>query len=272
MAKVIAIGQPVNESEREAVAYLRDHLPDSFTVIHNFELRQGNSVFEIDLALLGPHCVHVIDVKGTRGLVDVYGSKWYPEGRAPYHSPLALLRGHAKALKSLICDQHPTDRELRSVHVDAAVLMTAPDVHVQDPGGHDAPAVAYLKKCTTFFKSTARIPDNRSADIRHHFGKIRRAIVGRAQPRSAPPCYGSWQVEEKLGGHRPLHGVPGPTHTAWCQTWRYCPPARVSGRSVSPVSGTQARAAPDRECLPGGSIVAWSRPYPHRARFLRERG
>ena len=200
MAKVIAIGQPVNESEREAVAYLRDHLPDSFTVIHNFELRQGNSVFEIDLALLGPHCVHVIDVKGTRGLVDVYGSKWYPEGRAPYHSPLALLRGHAKALKSLICDQHPTDRELRSVHVDAAVLMTAPDAHVQDPGGHDAPAVAYLKKCTTFFKSTARIPDNRSADIRHHFGKIRRAIVGRAQPRSAPPCYGSWQVEEKLGG------------------------------------------------------------------------
>ena len=200
MANVIAIGQPVNESEREAVGYLRDHLPDSFTVIHNFELRQGNSVFEIDLALLGPHCVHVIDVKGTRGLIDVYGSKWYPEGRAPYHSPLALLRGHAKALKSLICDQHPTDRALRSVHVDAAVLMTAPDAHVQDPGGHDAPAVVYLKKCTTFFKSTARIPDNRSGDIRHHFGKIRRTIVGRAQPRSAPPCYGSWQVEEKLGG------------------------------------------------------------------------
>ena len=144
MANVVAIGQPVNESEREAVAYLRDHLPDSFTVIHNFELRQGIEVFEIDIALLGPHCVHVIDVKGTRGLIDVYGSKWYPEGRAPYHSPLAILRGHAKALKSLICDQHPTDRALRSVHVDAAVLMTSPGAHVQDPAGHDAPAVAYL--------------------------------------------------------------------------------------------------------------------------------
>ena len=200
MAKVIAIGQPVNDSEREAIAYLRDHLPDSFTVIHNFEIKQGRDLFEIDIALLGPHCVQVIDVKGTHGLVDVYGSKWYPEGRAPYHSPLAILRGHAKALKSLICDQHPTDRALSSVHIDAAVLMTAPDAHVQDPGGQDAPAVAYLKKCTAFLKSTKRIPANRSTDIRAHLRKVRRAIVGRAQPRNAPPCYGNWQVEEKLGG------------------------------------------------------------------------
>lgn len=200
MAKVIAIGQPVNESEREAIAYLRDHLPGSFTVIHNFELHQGREVFEIDIALLGPHCVHVIDVKGTRGLIDVYGSKWYPEGRAPYHSPLAILRAHAKALKSLICDQHPTDGPLRNIHVDAAVLMTAPDADVQDPKGQDAPAVAYIKKCTTFFKSKKRIPASRSTDIRAHLRKVQQAIVGRAQPRNAPPCYGNWQVEEKLGG------------------------------------------------------------------------
>ena len=200
MAKVVAIGQPVNDSEREAIAYLRDRLPDGFTIIHNFELRQGRNIFEIDIALLGPHCVHLIDVKGTRGLIDVHGSKWYPQKRAPYHSPLAILRSHAKALKSLICDQHPTDRALRSVHVDAAVLMTAPDAHVQDPGGLDAPSVAYLEKCTAFFKSTKRIPTERSTDIRARLRQIQRAIVGRATPRSAPPCYGTWQVEEKLGG------------------------------------------------------------------------
>ena len=200
MAKVVAIGQAVNDSEREAIAYLRDRLPDGFTIIHNFELRQGRNIFEIDIALLGPHCVHLIDVKGTRGLIDVHGSKWYPQKRAPYHSPLAILRSHAKALKSLICDQHPTDRALRSVHVDAAVLMTAPDAHVQDPGGLDAPSVAYLEKCTAFFKSTKRIPNERSTDIRARLRQIQRAIVGRATPRSAPPCYGTWQVEEKLGG------------------------------------------------------------------------
>ena len=132
--------------------------------------------------------------------MDVHGSKWYPQKRAPYHSPLAVLRSHAKALKSLICDRDPTDRALRSIHVDAAVLMTAPDAHVQDPGGRDAPSVAYLKKCTAFFKSTKRIPANRSTDIRSRLRQIQRAIVGRASPRNAPPCYGNWQVEERLGG------------------------------------------------------------------------
>lgn len=200
MAKVIAIGQPANDSEREAIAYLRDHLPNSFTLIHNFELKQGFELYEIDIALLGPHCVFVVDVKGTRGLVDVYGSKWYPEGRAPYHSPLAILRKHAKALKTLICEQHPTDSALRRLYVDAAVLMTASDALVQDPAGQDGPSVAYLKKSASFFQDLSRIPAERSTDIRPQLGHVQKAIVGRAKPKSAPPCYGNWQVDEKLGG------------------------------------------------------------------------
>ena len=200
MAKVFAIGQPVNDSERKAIAYLRDHLPNDFTVIHNFEIRRGRDVFEIDIALLGPHCVHLVDVKGTRGLIDVHGSKWYPEGRAPYHSPLAILRSHAKTLKSLICDQHPANRALGGVHVDAAVLMTASDAHVQDPGGQDVPSIAYLEKCTAFFKSTKRIPAGRATDIRANFRYIQQAIIGRATPKNKPLCFGNWQVEERLGG------------------------------------------------------------------------
>ena len=251
MAKVVAIGQPVNDSEREAIAYLRDHLPDGFTVVHNFELRQGHNIFEIDIALLGPHCVYLIDVKGTRGLVDVHGSKWYPQRRAPYHSPLAILRNHAKALKSLIRDQHPTDRALRNIHVDAAVLMTAPDAHVQDPGGLDAPSVAYLEKCTAFFKSTKRIPAGRSTDIRSRLRQIQRAIVGRATPRNAPPSFGNWQVEERLGGtdryteYRARHTFLG------ARQGHPCSAAGVPGRSVPPRSGAQGRTSSHRERLPG---------------------
>jgi serine/threonine protein kinase len=200
MARVIAIGQPVNESEREAIAYLRDHLPNGVSLIHNFELKQGHELYEIDIALLAPHAVFVIDVKGTHGLIDVYGAKWYPEGRAPYHSPLAILRKHAKALKTFICDQHPADTSLRGVYVDAAVLMTAPDAHVQDAGGQDGPSVAYLKKCVAFFQNRSRVPAGFSADIHAQLRLVERAILGRAKPKSAPPCYGNWQVEEKLGG------------------------------------------------------------------------
>lgn len=201
MARVIAIGQPANDSEREAIAYLRDQLPNTFTVIHNFELRQGLELFEIDIALLAPHCVFVVDVKGTRGLIDVYGSKWYPEGRAPYHSPLAILRKHAKALKSFICDQNKANTALRGTYVDAAVLLTAPDAHVVDPGGQDAPSVAYLKKSAAFFQDRSHVPGGFAPDIRAHLSVVEKTITGKAKPRNAPPCYGNWQVEEKLGGN-----------------------------------------------------------------------
>ena len=41
MAKVIPVGQPVNDAERSAIAYLRDRLPDSFVLLHNFEIEPG---------------------------------------------------------------------------------------------------------------------------------------------------------------------------------------------------------------------------------------
>src|SRR5215211_6804886 len=125
MAKVIPIGQPVNDSERRAIAHLRDNLPHTYTILHNFEITQGAEIFEIDLAIIAPHSIFVVDVKGTRGSIDVYGGKWYPEGRQPYFSPLAKLRKHAKVLKNLISQANPGKLELRKIHVHAAILMTS---------------------------------------------------------------------------------------------------------------------------------------------------
>jgi serine/threonine protein kinase len=201
MAKATAISQPANDSEREAIAFLRDHLPNSYTIIHNFELRQGVELYEIDIAILAPHGLFVVDVKGTRGLIDVYGSKWYPEGRAPYHSPLAILRKHAKALKSIICDSDKANTALRQVYVDAAVILTAHDVQLVDPVGIDSPSVVHLAKSAGFFQDANRVPSPYSRDIRALLGVAERAITGRAKPRSASPCFGNWQVEERLGGN-----------------------------------------------------------------------
>ncbi|HLI48823.1 MAG TPA: nuclease-related domain-containing protein, partial [Chthonomonas sp.] len=110
MAKIIAVGQPVNDAERQAIAYLRDHLPLNYTVIHNVEL-PGKENMEIDLVVLAPHCVYVVDVKGVRGSVDIYGTKWYPQGRQPYTSPLLKGRQNAKILKALLTDDNPTHPE-----------------------------------------------------------------------------------------------------------------------------------------------------------------
>jgi serine/threonine protein kinase len=202
MAKVIteASGVPANDAERRTIGFLRDHLPDTWRLFHNFELRQGPEVFEIDIALLGPHAVYLVDVKGTRGNIDCHGAKWYPEGRAPFHSPLAKLRGHAKALAGLIADSHKGQTELRKAHVQACVLLTADDAGLFDPAGIDGPDVTDFKRCLRYLADRDRIPSTRLADIRRFHGQIAKAITGNARPKQAALVFRDWQVEERLGG------------------------------------------------------------------------
>lgn len=198
MAKLIPIGQPVNDAERAAIAHLRDHLPDSFILLHNFEIERQGERFEVDLALLTPHALYLIDVKGTRGSIDVYGAKWYPEGRAPYPSPLAKLRGHARTIKGLITQSHPGRQELDGIYVDAAILLTAPDAHLNDRAGMDAPAVVKLKDAERYFKDATRIPARFSRNILAQQSLILHALKV-VKPAPAVLRFGHWQVKEKLG-------------------------------------------------------------------------
>ncbi|MEP3480584.1 MAG: protein kinase [Fuerstiella sp.] len=200
MAKVIAIGQPVNDSERKAIAHLRDHLPDSYAILHNFEIRRGDELFEVDLAIIAPHAIYLVDVKGTRGNIDVYGGKWYPERRQPFSSPLPKVRGHAKVLSGLIADSNHADRDLRKVYCDAAVVLTAPDAHLSDTTGRDAPHTTTLAKSVRFFQDSSRIPDRFLKNIKKYTGAARKAIQGSAKAISGPAQYGNWLVSEKLGG------------------------------------------------------------------------
>ncbi len=199
MARVIAIGEPVNEAERQAIAYLRDHLPASYLILHNFEVPRDGETFEVDIAIITAHAVYLVDVKGTRGLIDVYGPKWYPEGRQPFSSPLAKLRGHARAIKGVITGSQPGRRDLEDIYVDAAIVLTATDATLVDQGGRDAPNVTTLKKAAAFFQNSTRIPAGKSKNIGAYQNIILKAIQGVAKARSGPLRFGSWQITEKLG-------------------------------------------------------------------------
>lgn len=201
MANIISIGTPRNDAEREAIAYLRDHLPANYTVIHNFELAQGKDIVEIDLAVLTPHCVYLVDVKGVHGLIDVYGTRWYPEGRESYHSPLAKGRLNAKLFKAFLIESYPARIEMQRVYVRAAVLLTAPDARVIDHGSIDADDIVRLNKSAVYFKNQDNVPSNMSTTIGPQLSQIESAIKGKARPRSATPIYRDWQVDEKLGGN-----------------------------------------------------------------------
>ncbi|NJK99758.1 MAG: protein kinase [Spirulinaceae cyanobacterium SM2_1_0] len=198
MAKVHPIAKPENEAESDAILYLKGNLSDEFEIIHNLEIRRNErEVFEIDMVIIGPQCVFVVDVKGTRGHVEVSGSRWYPDRREPFHSPVAKLRANAKALSSTISDLDRT-RPLHKVHVHPAVMMMADDASLDDAQGLDRPYVIYARdRCADHFNRRDFIPQGRLQDIRELKPLVRRAICGKAAPKRSP-CYGEWQVIKEL--------------------------------------------------------------------------
>jgi serine/threonine protein kinase len=203
MAEVISFGEPENESERMAIVYLRAHLPASYKLFTNLEIKQGLETFEIDLILLAPHCVYVVDVKNWHGRIDISTPKWYPDNYQSYPSPLKKLRKHAKVLSSTICDTNRAmQHELSKVHIQATVLMTADDVQVIDQSSTEGDYVTYLdKRCLAYFQSNAYIPEQRHRNIKTLLPNVERAIRGKSRPKTAPPRYRDWQVEEGLGGN-----------------------------------------------------------------------
>ena len=133
MAEIISGGEPVNDSERAVIRHLRDNGPADWVVLHNFELRlQHNRKYEIDVLVITGIAVTLIDVKGTRGRIEVAGGRWYPSNRQPFRSPVEKLRSHAKELKSNL-----SSRGLGRLWVDALVVLTAPDARLID--GSDGP-------------------------------------------------------------------------------------------------------------------------------------
>lgn len=198
-ARIIPIGNPAHEAERIAIGVLRDALPDRFTLFHNFEVSRGKERFEVDVAVLAPHALFLVDLKGTAGDIAVRGGQWDPAGRAPYPSPLLKLRGNARALKGLLQDGAGHAQGLASVYVDAVVVLTHPSARLIDPHGTDRQSVVTIDRAAAFFQDEARVPDRFSTNIRPYYRRIETALLGSARPSTPRTQFGSWVVDEKLG-------------------------------------------------------------------------
>ena len=206
MGQVIPVGDANNDPERAAIAYLRDRLPADYRIVHSFELRSENGQwFEIDIAVVAPHAVYLVDVKSTYGEIHVAGSKWHPEGRTPFASPLAKLRYHTRLLHGLFASgASGTHAALRHVWVEAVVLLTTPDAVLRDPEGRDRDHTWKLKGCERNFMDASLLPQRTPAPTptTPHLGHIMSALTGKARPQQGLPLLGrSWQCEERLTGN-----------------------------------------------------------------------
>ncbi|WP_431913695.1 methylation-associated defense system protein kinase MAD6 [Nonomuraea jabiensis] len=197
MAEIVGGGRPVNDAERRVIAYLRDHAPADWLLLHNIEVPRGHDVFEVDIIVLTGHSIVVVDVKGTRGRIEVSGTRWFPPRREAFGSPVAKLRGTAKALKGLLVSRAT---QLERVYVDSLVVLSSPDAELIDPAGRDAINVTDLPGLLATLSDVSRVRRGCSPDTKPYLTAILDALNQSVRRSTAPPRFGNWEVEEQLGG------------------------------------------------------------------------
>ena len=133
MAKVVAIGHPVNDAERQAIAHLRDHLSDSYTILHNFEIaRDGESgrstsrCWRLTRSIWWMSRGHAASSMFTARSGIRRGA---PRTR-PRLPSCAATRARSRA-SSLAANRH--GKTCQGIYVDAAVVLTAPDAYLSRP-------------------------------------------------------------------------------------------------------------------------------------------
>jgi len=128
-----AIAESEFDWEREALAFLRDHLPDidPWHVWSNFEfIDDQGRVNEVDALVLSPRGLFLVEIKSRPGRIegDAHSWTWVQDGRtSTYDNPYLLANRKAKRLKSLIQRQDAFRRARLSVpFVTAAIFLSSP--------------------------------------------------------------------------------------------------------------------------------------------------
>ena len=122
MAIIHRIGIPENDSETKAIKRLGKQLPDDYFVFHNFELTTGRGLpYEYDIAVLSPHALYHLEVKGYRGAIRGNPLQWVFENGSVYPNPIPLANKKSKVLAGKL-RQH--SRRLDDVFVETLILLT----------------------------------------------------------------------------------------------------------------------------------------------------
>jgi eukaryotic-like serine/threonine-protein kinase len=235
MAQIVGGGTPVNDAERRVIAHLRDNAPDDWLLLHNIEVPRGDGSFEVDVIVLTGHSLCVIDVKGTRGRIEVAGTRWFPSRRDAFGSPVAKLRGNGRALKGLLTQKR---RELERVYVDSLVVLTGPDAELVDPAGRDSRHVTDLPRLIDTLGEVSRVRRGYTPDTKPYGTAIIEALNGTVRRSTAPPRFGNWEVEEQLGGdnrvteYRAINATVPESETVPLRVYRADPLAQEGPRAA----------------------------------------
>lgn len=122
MAIIHRIGVPENDSEAHAIKRLSKGLPDDYFVFHNFEVTTGRGLpYEYDIAVLTPHAMYHLEVKGYRGEIRGNPLQWVFENGSVYPSPIPLANKKTKILAGKL---RQYSHRLEEIFVETLILLT----------------------------------------------------------------------------------------------------------------------------------------------------
>jgi serine/threonine protein kinase len=127
--------------EREALEWLREHLPDrdSWHVWTNFEfIDDEGKVNEVDALVLSPAGLFLVEIKSRPGVLrgDAHSWTWTTDGRSStYDNPLILANRKAKRLASLLRRQPAIAKaKIRLPFVEPAIFLSSSSLSCQLEG------------------------------------------------------------------------------------------------------------------------------------------
>jgi serine/threonine protein kinase len=122
MAIIHRIGTPENDSEARAIKRFAKGLPDDCFVFHNFEVTTGRGLpYEYDIAVLTPHALYHVEVKGYHGEIRGNPVQWIFENGGVFPSPIPLANKKTKILAGKLKQY---SHRLDGVFVETLILLT----------------------------------------------------------------------------------------------------------------------------------------------------
>src|SRR5438046_470277 len=122
MAIIHRIGTPENDSEARAIKRFGKDLADDCFVFHNFELTTGRGLpYEYDIAVLTPHALYHVEVKGYHGEIRGNPQQWIFENGGVCPSPIPLANKKTKILAGKLKQY---SQRLDDVFVETLILLT----------------------------------------------------------------------------------------------------------------------------------------------------
>lgn len=183
-------GGPVGAFEQQLVQRLKKDLPDTFTIVPNFLLRErdGQS-YEYDVVVLAPHALFVIEAKEWYGRLTGDDTEWLLNEH-PKKCPMWLTEKKAKVLKSKL--------GAFGTKIWVEALVALPDGIQNYLQGNWAPNVQSATGIVRFLLEPKRI--RFAKDIRGSLQAIEKQLTGEAgrRLRGQPTRVGTYQVLETL--------------------------------------------------------------------------